>query len=42
LPVVGVSFVRYVNGTIATDGGLAVANYGTSSPLLVRRPLRSR
>lgn len=39
LPVVGVSFVRYVNGAIPVDGGTALANYGTSSPLFVRRPL---
>lgn len=38
LPVVGVSFVRYVNGTIPTDGAVVLANYGTSSPLFVRRP----
>jgi hypothetical protein len=39
LPIVGVSFVRYVNGTIPFNGGVALANYGTASPVFVQRPV---
>jgi len=38
LPVVGVNFVRYVNGTLVSNGTQVLSNYGTSSTLKVVDP----
>ena len=39
LPMVGVAFVRYVNGTLDVGGTATLSNYGTNSAMRTTRSI---
>jgi hypothetical protein len=42
LPIIGTSFVRYVNGTLSVNGSTVLSNYGTTSPIKITRGITTQ